>query len=61
MYCIEFLLSFYKAAIRQVPFAKIMQSIRARAYQEDPETADTFAAYCFYGDPIARAKKSPLV
>lgn len=28
---------------------------------EEPETADTFAAYCFYGDPMARAEKSPLV
>ncbi|HYJ04128.1 MAG TPA: CHAT domain-containing protein [Chthoniobacterales bacterium] len=34
------------------PFADILASIRARAYR--PEGAeDSYAAYCFYGDPLA--------
>ena len=36
------------------PFAEIMRSIRARAY--DPLVGeDTYAAYCFYGDPLSSA------
>ena len=34
------------------PIAEILRDIRARGYEE--EDADTFAAYCFFGDPQAR-------
>lgn len=34
------------------PFASIMRDIRARAY-DGPDPEDSFAAYCFYGDPLA--------
>jgi hypothetical protein len=38
---------------RSRPLADIMREIRACAYDSDkPE--DTYAAYCFYGDPLAR-------
>jgi hypothetical protein len=34
------------------PFAGVLRDIRARAYEgADPE--DSYAAYCFYGDPLA--------
>ncbi|GAA1945589.1 hypothetical protein GCM10009837_84510 [Streptomyces durmitorensis] len=33
------------------PFADVLCSVRARAYHEGG--ADSFAAYCFYGDPLA--------
>jgi hypothetical protein len=34
------------------PFAEILREIRERAY--DPQIAeDTYAAYCFYGDPLS--------
>jgi hypothetical protein len=37
-----------------VPYARILRDIRARSYQgDDPE--DSYAAYCFYGDPLAAA------
>jgi CHAT domain-containing protein len=34
------------------PFAAILATIRARAYGPDG-AEDTYAAYCFYGDPLA--------
>jgi hypothetical protein len=34
------------------PFAEIFQEIRREAY-EGAEAEDTYAAYCFYGDPLA--------
>jgi hypothetical protein len=34
------------------PFAVIMRDIRRRAY-EGPDPEDSWAAYCFYGDPLA--------
>jgi len=34
------------------PFATIMRDIRARAY-DGPDPEDSYAAYCFYGDPLA--------
>lgn len=34
------------------PFAAILSTIRARAYGPDG-AEDTYAAYCFYGDPLA--------
>jgi hypothetical protein len=33
------------------PFADVLRLIRARAYNQGG--ADSFAAYCFYGDPLA--------
>lgn len=35
------------------PFAEILRDLRAKAYQAGAE--DTYAAYCFYGDPRASA------
>lgn len=46
--------AFYSAvdAGRPVPFAEILSRLRAGAY--DPAIGeDTYAAYCFYGDPLA--------
>jgi CHAT domain-containing protein len=45
---------FYRRVIAQptIPFAEILRYIRARAYSAPAE--DTWAAYCFYGDPLAR-------
>ena len=34
------------------PFADIVRDLRRRAY-EDVEPEDSWAAYCFYGDPLA--------
>jgi hypothetical protein len=34
-------------------FAEIIRDIRARAYRGATEGEDTYAAYCFYGDPLA--------
>jgi hypothetical protein len=42
--------TFYPQALKGVPFAKIMQQIRAKAYSQ---AIDSYAAYCFYGDPLA--------
>ena len=37
---------------KAVPFSEILRLQRAKAY--DPETAeDSYAAYCFFGDPFA--------
>jgi curved DNA-binding protein CbpA len=35
--------------------AEVFRRVRKRAYSEDPQTTgeDTYAAYCFYGDPSA--------
>lgn len=44
--------TFYPQALKGVPFAKIMQQIRTKAYDE---AIDSYAAYCFYGDPMASA------
>jgi CHAT domain-containing protein len=35
-----------------IPFAEILRGIRAKAY-EAAGAKDTYAAYCFYGDPAA--------
>jgi CHAT domain len=35
------------------PFAEILRAIRARAYDATSGGEDTYAAYCFYGDPLA--------
>ena len=44
---------FYNRVISRptIPFADILRDIRARAYA--PSGEDTWAAYCFYGDPMA--------
>ena len=44
---------FYNRVITRppIPFAEILRDIRARAYAENGQ--DTWAAYCFYGDPMA--------
>lgn len=41
----------YERAIadRARPFADILREIRAKAYAQNGE--DTYAAYCWYGDP----------
>jgi hypothetical protein len=45
--------AFYKAVIDSpaVPFAEILRAIRKNAYEGNAE--DSWAAYCFYGDPLA--------
>jgi hypothetical protein len=35
-------------------FAEVMRSVRARAYVGPEQGTDSYAAYCFYGDPLAR-------
>jgi len=35
-------------------FASILQGIRAKAYDGSTNGEDTYAAYCFYGDPFAK-------
>jgi CHAT domain len=42
--------TFYTQALKGVPFAEVMQTIRRKAYDE---AIDSYAAYCFYGDPLA--------
>ncbi len=51
-------LDFYSKALEDPPrpFAEILSEIRARGYDETI-AEDTYAAYCFYGDP--RARRSP--
>lgn len=46
--------SFYDAlkSTPELPLAKVFSSIRAEAYK-DGSGRDTYAAYCFYGDPFA--------
>lgn len=39
------------------PFADILRELRARAYAENGE--DSYAAYCFYGHPLATAAENP--
>jgi len=41
---------FYSEALTGTPLAEIMKNIRAKAYQQG---IDSYAAYCFYGDPNA--------
>ena len=50
----EIAVDFYTKAKKEksMPFAEILRQQRAKAY--DPAVAeDTYAAYCFYGDPLA--------
>lgn len=39
----------------ETPFADILRDLRAKAYADDG--ADSYAAYCFYGDPHASAAR----
>src|SRR5439155_1500083 len=45
---------FYETVVKNPdkPFAGILSDIRSKAYAAGFE--DTYAAYCFYGDPLAR-------
>jgi CHAT domain-containing protein len=45
---------FYNAIFTGIPFARVFQEIRKRAYSGDAPL-DSYAAYCFYGDPLAVA------
>jgi nucleoid DNA-binding protein len=45
---------FYTAILAGKPFARVFQDIRKRAYTGD-DPPDSYAAYCFYGDPLAVA------
>jgi CHAT domain len=53
---------FYRA-VQQSPheaFAETVRKIRAKAFDEDPpEDLATYAAYCFYGDPLAAPANMP--
>jgi hypothetical protein len=52
-------LEFYKSIneSRSNPFSEIIRRIRSKSYEssegEDTRGEDTYAAYCFYGDPLA--------
>ena len=43
---------FYKGVLEGRPFARILQDIRRDAY-DDAKGSDSYAAYCFFGDPCA--------
>ena len=51
----EVAMKFYKTLYDHPdrPFADIVREIRARAYDSAAGAEDTYAAYCFYGDPLA--------
>ena len=53
----EVAVDFYQAALDkpQRPFADILREIRAKSYAEGGGE-DTYAAYCFYGDPLTSLK-----
>jgi CHAT domain-containing protein len=54
----EVAIAFYDR-IRTMPplsFAEIIRQIRSRAYSGPTAGEDTYAAYCFYGDPLATAQ-----
>ena len=38
-----------------LPYAEVLQKIRAQAHKKEEGAEDTYAAYCFYGDPLATA------
>lgn len=54
----EVAVAFYDRLRAQPPvaFAEIIRDIRARAYKGSARGEDTYAAYCFYGDPFAIAQ-----
>jgi hypothetical protein len=45
---------FYPKILSGVPFAQVFQDIRKQAYTGEAPL-DSYAAYCFYGDPLAVA------
>jgi hypothetical protein len=49
--------TFYQAVKNNpaTPFADILRGLRSRAYEDNG--ADSYAAYCFYGDPNASAAR----
>ena len=47
---------FYNQVLGGSPLSEALKSIRAKAYDE---AIDSYAAYCFYGDPEARASLVP--
>ena len=55
----EVAIEFYKQALadRDRPFADILREIRAKAYA--PGGEDTYAAYCWYGDPETALGPAP--
>jgi CHAT domain-containing protein len=50
----EVAIEFYEQVLRrpETPFAEILRRIRMRGYEESGQ--DSWAAYCFCGDPAAR-------
>ena len=38
------------------PYAAILRDLRGRSYADDRAAEDTWAAYCFYGDPLAAGR-----
>src|SRR5262249_25360163 len=54
----EIAMEFYKRVKDEpeTPFAEILRTVRARAY-DAANGEDTYAAYCFYGDPAAFAAR----
>ena len=54
----EVAVAFYTAALEQPtrPLADILRDIRARSYEEGGGE-DTYAAYCFYGDPLTALER----
>jgi CHAT domain len=57
----EVAVAFYEAALEEPtrPFADILRDIRAKAY-EAADGEDTYAAYCFYGDPLTSLQASTM-
>ena len=55
----EVAVAFYQAALDEPtrPFADILREIRKKAY-EQADGEDTYAAYCFYGDPLTALQAS---
>lgn len=59
----EIALEIYNQAIPDdappVPVAEVLRQIRARAYRGETLGEDTYAAYCFYGDPYFVIETKP--
>ncbi len=53
----EVTMAFYEEILknRERSFAEVLREIRARSYDKATGAEDTYAAYCFYGDPLACA------
>jgi hypothetical protein len=47
----EIAATFYRQLKKGEPLAAILRDLRAKSYEDPSE--DTYAAYCFYGDPLA--------